>query len=76
MRKIFFVNNFPLLEKKLNRGISRDNCQYCAVIPGYGKALKILNPTVDQAHKYKHMHYMSAYKHMLTAVDVTLIKLN
>ena len=40
-----FCRLFPFIErKKVNPGISRDGDQFCPVIPGYGKALKILNP--------------------------------
>ena len=43
-----FCRLFPFIErKKLNPGISRDGDQFCPVIPGYGKASKILNPSLN-----------------------------
>ena len=42
-----FVVNLPLLEKKLIPGIFRDGDQFCLIIPGYGKALKIINHNWD-----------------------------
>ena len=47
MCKLIFVAYFPLLKEKSKSrdpGISRDGDQFCPVIPGYGKASKILNP--------------------------------
>ena len=43
----FFVVSLLILKKKLDPGISRNNGQYCPVIPGYVKALKTLNPNLN-----------------------------
>ena len=42
--RVFFLVNFPFIKKnKFNTKISRVSGQFCAVIPVYGKASKILN---------------------------------
>ena len=48
-----FVVNFPLSKKKLNPGISQETGQFCPIIPGHGKASKILNPIVAKPYGQK-----------------------
>ena len=59
----FYVANFSLLIKKLNPGISRDDDQFCPVIPGYGKASEILNPNV-YIHICKYKYNGQKYKYI------------
>ena len=59
----FFDVNFSLFKKKIKSrdpGISRDDDQFCPVIPGYGKASEILNPTNHAIDWLDYYHFTAA----------------